>query len=175
MTAALWLYARVRAPPTSAAEGCEVREIWKGSWTSIGSTSTWSLVRSFIVVSEAREGGRRGRARVAARIAVRGQEEPRLWESRAGDDLVDALLDGDREGAHPVRLDRAPSTPVVGARANERVDERLRTRVNAASRLNRERDEEGAGARGSDSGAVVVHLPHGSLGSPSRASRTSPR
>ena len=63
MTAALWLYARVRAPPTSAAEGCEVREIWKGSWTSIGSTSTWSLVRSFRVVMcarrarEAAEGG----------------------------------------------------------------------------------------------------------------------
>ena len=50
-------------------------------------------------VREAREGGRRGRARVAARVAVRGQEEPRLWESRAGDDLVDALVDGDREGA----------------------------------------------------------------------------
>ena len=48
-------------------------------------------------VCEAREGGRRGRARVAARVAVRGQEEPRLWESRAGDDLVDALVDGDRE------------------------------------------------------------------------------
>ena len=42
--AALWLYARVRAPPTSAAEGCEVREIWKGSWTSTGSRLRWSLV-----------------------------------------------------------------------------------------------------------------------------------
>ena len=61
--AALWLYARVRAPPTSAAEGCEDREIWKGSWTSAGPRLRWSLVRSFGVVMcarrerEAAEGG----------------------------------------------------------------------------------------------------------------------
>ena len=52
--AALWLYARVRAPPTSAAEGCEDREIWKGSWTSAGPRLRWSLVRSFSVVMCAR-------------------------------------------------------------------------------------------------------------------------
>ena len=61
--AALWLYARVRAPPTSAAEGCEDREICKGSWTSAGPRLRWSLVRSFSVVMcarrerEAAEGG----------------------------------------------------------------------------------------------------------------------
>ena len=104
--AALWLYARVRAPPTSAAEGCEDREIWKGSWTSAGSRLRWSLVRSFGVVMcarrerEAAEGGPELPLELPfeGRKSV-GQEEPRLWESRAGDDLVDALVDGDREGA----------------------------------------------------------------------------
>ena len=37
-SAALWLYERMCASlPTSAAEGCGDRVVWKGSWSFIGS------------------------------------------------------------------------------------------------------------------------------------------
>ena len=60
-SAALWLYERMCASlPTGAAEGCGDRVMWKGSWSFIGSTWTWSLVWSFTEVMCAR------RARLAA-------------------------------------------------------------------------------------------------------------
>jgi hypothetical protein len=80
-------------------------------------------------VREAREAGRRGRARVAAR----GLKELRLWEPQAGDNTSDAPLGGDRDGAHPGRPVRAPGPPVRRTRSDERIDERLSASTSASA------------------------------------------
>ena len=95
----LWLYERMCASlPTGAAEGCGDRAMWKGSWSFIGSTWTWSLVWSFTEVSqsvshvrETREVGRRGRGGVAVQGLPYNVDHHR---SRAGGEAAVEAADG---------------------------------------------------------------------------------
>ena len=125
------------------------------STTLSSSSSSNRPLRSF--TSMGTEGSRRGRLGCGRRPATRRRQTG--TREYAGD----APRRGEGDGAHAVRLGRAPGRRVGGAGADDRVDERLGVNPEAASLLHGEGDEAVVGVASENEVTVLADLACGRL------------